>query len=148
MLALTLPNEDVLFVHYKVPTIIMSRACDQFEKVRRNASVSLLSIWTSHSAQLHPPPSPCPRPLPFPPPPPPHTNLLPSTLQLRLSPSHLLMGPSSMLLLPYQKLDLNFDSTSAQSQAHLAVDCPVDCPVECPVNQIWAAAQQGPRKCS
>ena len=30
---MVLPNEDVLFVHYKVPTIIMSRTCDQNEKV-------------------------------------------------------------------------------------------------------------------
>lgn len=28
-----LPNQDILFVHYKLPTIIMSRRCDQFDKV-------------------------------------------------------------------------------------------------------------------
>lgn len=33
VLTMVLPNEDVLFVHYKVPTIIMSRTCDQNEKV-------------------------------------------------------------------------------------------------------------------
>ncbi len=32
--ALTLPTEDVLFVQYTVPTIIMSRQCDQHSKVR------------------------------------------------------------------------------------------------------------------
>ena len=31
--ALTLPTEDVLFVQYTVPTIIMSRQCDQHSKV-------------------------------------------------------------------------------------------------------------------
>ena len=56
MLALTLPNEDVLFVHYKVPTIIMSRACDQLEKVWRNAYVSLLSACLKSSfSSAHPP---------------------------------------------------------------------------------------------
>ena len=29
-----LPSHDVIFVHYKVPTIIMSRGCAQAEKVR------------------------------------------------------------------------------------------------------------------
>ena len=32
--ALTLPTEDVLFVQYTVPTIIMSRQCDQHSKAR------------------------------------------------------------------------------------------------------------------
>ena len=31
---MTLPNEDVLFVHYTAPTIVMSRSCGQSEKVR------------------------------------------------------------------------------------------------------------------
>ena len=29
-----LPNEDVLFVQYKVPTIVMSRPCDQLLQVK------------------------------------------------------------------------------------------------------------------
>ena len=33
--ALTLPTDDVLFVQYTVPTIVMSRQCDQHNKVRR-----------------------------------------------------------------------------------------------------------------
>ena len=33
VVAMVLPTEDVLFLHYKVPTIIMSRTCDQNEKV-------------------------------------------------------------------------------------------------------------------
>lgn len=32
VLTMVLPNQDVLLVHYKVPTIIMSRTCDQSEK--------------------------------------------------------------------------------------------------------------------
>ena len=32
--ALTLPTDDVLFVQYTVPTIVMSRQCDQHNKVR------------------------------------------------------------------------------------------------------------------
>ncbi len=68
--ALTLPNEDILFVHYKVPTIIMSRACDQFEKVRRNVHVrsssDCLILFLSSGRPPHPPP--------------------PLTLQLSLSP--------------------------------------------------------------
>lgn len=32
--ALTLPTDDVLFVQYTVPTIVMSRQCDQHSKVR------------------------------------------------------------------------------------------------------------------
>lgn len=31
--ALTLPTDDVLFVQYTVPTIVMSRQCDQHSKV-------------------------------------------------------------------------------------------------------------------
>ena len=31
--ALTLPTDDVLFVQYTVPTIVMSRQCDQHNKV-------------------------------------------------------------------------------------------------------------------
>ncbi len=68
VLALTLPNEDILFVHYKVPTIIMSRACDQFEKVRRIAYVSLILVclkFSLSSAQLPPPlPNTIPSPQP------------------------------------------------------------------------------------
>jgi hypothetical protein len=30
--ALTLPTDDVLFVQYTVPTIVMSRQCDQHNK--------------------------------------------------------------------------------------------------------------------
>lgn len=33
--ALTLPTDDVLFVQYTVPTIVMSRQCDQHNKVRQ-----------------------------------------------------------------------------------------------------------------
>lgn len=36
--ALTLPTDDVLFVQYTVPTIVMSRQCDQHSKVPRNLS--------------------------------------------------------------------------------------------------------------
>ena len=32
--AMMLPSEDVLFVHYTAPTIIMSRSCGQSEKVK------------------------------------------------------------------------------------------------------------------
>lgn len=34
--ALTLPTDDVLFVQYTVPTIVMSRQCDQHNKVQCN----------------------------------------------------------------------------------------------------------------
>ena len=32
--ALALPTEDVIFVQYTVPTIVMSRQCDQTARVR------------------------------------------------------------------------------------------------------------------
>ncbi|KAL0043372.1 hypothetical protein WJX79_002939 [Trebouxia sp. C0005] len=50
--ALTLPNEDVLFVHYKVPTIIMSRACDQFEKAEAILKGQLPSRKRSRSLDV------------------------------------------------------------------------------------------------
>ena len=41
--AMGLPTEDVLFVHYMVPTIIMSRSCDQSGKVTH--SVCLITHY-------------------------------------------------------------------------------------------------------
>ena len=34
LFALTLPTDDVIFVQYTVPTIVMSRQCDQTPRVR------------------------------------------------------------------------------------------------------------------
>ena len=42
--ALTLPTDDVLFVQYTVPTIVMSRQCDQHNKVCH---------WNAHLADPH-----------------------------------------------------------------------------------------------
>ncbi len=33
VIAAVLPSQDVMYVQYNVPTIIMSRACDQLTKV-------------------------------------------------------------------------------------------------------------------
>ena len=41
--ALTLPTDDVLFVQYTVPTIVMSRQCDQHSKVRFLLSATMKS---------------------------------------------------------------------------------------------------------
>ena len=48
--AMMLPSQDILFVHYKVPTIMMSRRCDQNEKVSFLCSgLVCLSIGLSES---------------------------------------------------------------------------------------------------
>ncbi|DBA73472.1 TPA: hypothetical protein ACH3X1_011499 [Trebouxia sp. C0004] len=51
-MALTLPNEDVLFVHYKVPTIILSRVCDQFAKAEAILKGQLPSKKRSRSLDV------------------------------------------------------------------------------------------------
>ena len=50
--ALTLPTEDVLFVQYTVPTIIMSRQCDQHSKVR--AAPCLILNLKGHASAARP----------------------------------------------------------------------------------------------
>ena len=42
--ALTLPTDDVLFVQYTVPTIVMSRQCDQHSKVLLTCTCSSQSL--------------------------------------------------------------------------------------------------------
>jgi hypothetical protein len=53
--ALTLPTEDVLFVQYTVPTIIMSRQCDQHSKARARARPPrcLPPAWAGSVRCLH-----------------------------------------------------------------------------------------------
>lgn len=38
--ALALPTDDVIFVQYTVPTIVMSRQCDQTPRVRSDPSLT------------------------------------------------------------------------------------------------------------
>ena len=41
VIAGVLPSGDVMYLHYTVPTIVMSRACDQLAKVGQRS----LSVW-------------------------------------------------------------------------------------------------------
>ena len=42
--ALALPTDDVIFVHYTVPTIVMSRQCDQTPRVSLVSNCLLLPL--------------------------------------------------------------------------------------------------------
>lgn len=50
--ALTLPTDDVLFVQYTVPTIVMSRQCDQHNKV---SPLSLQKLFSLRDQQFQTP---------------------------------------------------------------------------------------------
>ena len=50
--ALTLPTDDVLFVQYTVPTIVMSRQCDQHSKVRSCCQQQTLDPGLPRQADL------------------------------------------------------------------------------------------------
>ena len=49
VIAAVLPTKDVMYLQYNVPTIIMSRACDQFTKVTH----AFLIDWKKRLVTLH-----------------------------------------------------------------------------------------------
>ena len=54
VIAAVLPTQDVMYVQYNVPTIVMSRSCDQLPKVLPRTSappepLNLTNFWDSNN---------------------------------------------------------------------------------------------------
>ena len=47
VIAAVLPTQDVMYVQYNVPTIVMSRSCDQLPKASRIISPPALYYWSA-----------------------------------------------------------------------------------------------------